>query len=73
MAQDTPQATRQSFDLEKDNVNHIERMQTNTPPSEVEKGQPLAPVATRGPEVHEKVRQYRLCMRDLTKISKDEW
>lgn len=33
----------------------LESVNTRTPPSEVEKGQRMAPIVSRGPEVHEKV------------------
>jgi hypothetical protein len=48
---------RHSHEVEKkeNDVAHLERVTTHTPPSEVEKGQPLAPVTSRGPVVHEKV------------------
>jgi hypothetical protein len=43
-----------SYDVDKNGQNHLEMVTTRTPPSEPEKQQ-LAPVASRGPEVHEKV------------------
>ena len=48
---------RHSHEMEKkgNDVAHLEKVNTHTPPSEMEKGQPLAPVASRGPVVHEKV------------------
>ncbi|CAO2655044.1 Nn.00g117770.m01.CDS01 [Neocucurbitaria sp. VM-36] len=51
----TPKLARHSQDVEKDEVQHLERLKSHTPPSEVEKGQQLAPVISRGPEVHEKM------------------
>jgi hypothetical protein len=44
-----------SYDIDKNGQTHLEMVSTQTPPSEQEKQQ-LAPVASRGPEVHEKVR-----------------
>lgn len=57
---DNTNRERHSPDLEKDEVNHLENATSRTPPSEMEKGQRLTPVASRGPEVHEKVNaQFR--------------
>jgi hypothetical protein len=53
-----PPPLRQSYDVEKkDDVTHLERVPTHTPPSEMEKGRQieLAPTISRGPVVHEKV------------------
>lgn len=54
---DTLRSTRQSQDVDRKDkdVAHLEQVTTRTPPSEMEKGQPLKPIASRGPEVHEKV------------------
>jgi hypothetical protein len=54
--QDTPRPMPKSHDFEKDNdVTHLERVTSETPPGEVEKGQRLAPIVSNGPVVHEKV------------------
>ncbi|OAL03750.1 MFS general substrate transporter [Phaeosphaeriaceae sp. SRC1lsM3a] len=56
--QDAPHPpVRRSHEVEKkgNDVTHLERVTTHTPPSEVEKGQPLAPVTSRGPVVHDKM------------------
>jgi hypothetical protein len=37
---------------------HMEKVTTHTPPSELERGQQLAPTVSRGRVVHEKV-QYK--------------
>ncbi|KAH7356104.1 major facilitator superfamily domain-containing protein [Pyrenochaeta sp. MPI-SDFR-AT-0127] len=55
MQDTTLQPPRHSHDVEKDQVTHLERAESRTPPSEVEKGNKLAPVVSRGPEVHEKM------------------
>jgi hypothetical protein len=55
--QDTPRPIRRSHDIEKDNdVTHLERVTSETPPGEIEKGQRLTPIVSNGPVVHEKVR-----------------
>jgi hypothetical protein len=43
------------MDKRGDDVTHLEKVNTHSPPSELEKGQQLAPTISRGPEVHEKV------------------
>jgi hypothetical protein len=43
-----------SYNIDKNGQSHLEMVDTHTPLSEHEKQQ-LAPVASRGPEVHEKV------------------
>lgn len=55
--QEPQRPLRPSHDAEKheDNVTHLERATSRTPPSEVEKGQRLAPTVSNGPVVHEKV------------------
>lgn len=55
----TQPPVRRSIEMEKkgNDVTHLEKVTTHTPPSEMEKGQPLAPVTSRGPVVHEKVSQ----------------
>jgi hypothetical protein len=45
------------MDKKDNDVTHLEKVNTHSPPSELEKGQQLAPTVSRGPEVHEKV-QY---------------
>jgi hypothetical protein len=54
---DTLRSSRQSHevDMKANDVTHLEKTTTRTPPSEMEKGNRLVPVASRGPEVHEKV------------------
>jgi hypothetical protein len=56
---DTLRSASHSNEMEKkgNDVTHLEKVNTHSPPSELEKGQQLVPIASRGPEVHEKV-QY---------------
>jgi hypothetical protein len=50
------------MDKKGNDVAHLEKVNTHTPPSEMEKGQPLVPIVSRGPVVHEKVRYlHSLC------------
>ncbi|KAH7088754.1 major facilitator superfamily domain-containing protein [Paraphoma chrysanthemicola] len=55
--QDTPRPMRPSHDVEKhdNDITHLERVTSHTPPSEVEKAQRLTPTASNGPVVHEKM------------------
>lgn len=54
--QETPRPIRHSHEVnEKDDVTHVERVATHTPPSEMEKGLQLKPTPSGGPVVHEKV------------------
>jgi hypothetical protein len=53
-----------SYEMDKkgNDVAHLEKVNTHTPPSEMERGQPLVPIVSRGPVVHEKVRYlHSLC------------
>lgn len=69
----TPPPARYSHDAEKNQVAHLESVASRTPPSEVEKGQ-LAPVVSRGPEVHEKVRWSKFSRRRNMRLNQiDEW
>jgi hypothetical protein len=47
----------------KDHDTHLEQVATRTPPSEMEKGQPLKPIASSGPAVHEKVNSTDIARR----------
>lgn len=60
MQEHQPQPLRHSHDAEKDQVAHLEKVTTRTPPSELEKShdQKLTPIVSRAPEVHEKVRYH---------------
>jgi hypothetical protein len=56
--QNAPPPVRRSYEVEKkDDVTHLERVPTHTPPSDMEKGRELelAPTVSRGPVVHKKV------------------
>ena len=52
--QEAARSENRSHDFDKNEQSHLEMVATRTPPSEPEKQQ-LAPVMSRGPEVHEKV------------------
>ncbi|KAF1938415.1 MFS general substrate transporter [Clathrospora elynae] len=53
--QETPNPGRYSRDSKKHDVTHLEEVASRTPPSEMEKGQQLAPILSKGPVVHEKM------------------
>jgi hypothetical protein len=52
--QEATRSASPSHDFDKHGQDHLEMVATRTPPGEPEKQQ-LAPVMSRGPEVHEKV------------------
>jgi hypothetical protein len=61
---DTLRSTGPSHDMDrKDHDTHLEQVATRTPPSEMEKGQPLKPIASSGPAVHEKVNSTDIARR----------
>jgi hypothetical protein len=54
---DTLRSEGHSFEIEKkdNDVTHLEKLNTHTPPGELERGHQLAPTISRGPVVHDKV------------------
>lgn len=70
--QETQPVKHRPHDDEKDEVTHLENVNSHTPPSEIEKGQPLAPTVSRGPVVHEKVSMYPCIVRAASNEVKDE-